>query len=136
MKAVAVIGAGITGLTAAHCLKARNIPVKVFEAAPRVGGVVQSLRRDGHLVEFGPNSILETSPIIAELVRDLGLEGRKLHSHPGAEKRFIVRGKRPVEMPASPLGFIASSLFSPWAKMRLLAEPFIPPASAVGTGVP
>jgi len=130
MKTVAVIGAGITGLTAAHCLKAKNIPVKLFEAAPRVGGVVQSLRRDGHLVEFGPNSILETSPVISDLVRDLGLEGRRMYSDPAAEKRFIVRGKKPVEMPASPLGFVGTALFSPWAKLRLLAEPFIPAAPA------
>jgi len=128
MKPIAVIGAGITGLTAAWRLKEKNIPVKIFEAADRVGGVVQSLRRDGYLVEFGPNSILETSPVISGLVRDLGLEPRKIYSSPAAEKRFIVRGQKPIAMPASPLGIIKTSLFSPLAKLRLLAEPFISPA--------
>jgi oxygen-dependent protoporphyrinogen oxidase len=128
MKPVAIIGAGITGLTAAYCLRQQNIPVKVFEAAKRIGGVVQSVRRDGHLAEFGPNSILETSPIITNMVRDLGLDGRKLYSDPAAEKRFIVRGQKPVEMPTSLGSFLSTPLFSPAAKARLLVEPFIPPA--------
>jgi oxygen-dependent protoporphyrinogen oxidase len=130
MKPVAIIGGGITGLSAAFHLKQKNIPVRVFEAANRVGGVVQSARRDGHLVEFGPNSILETSSVISDLVRDLGLEGRKMYSDPGAENRYIVRGKKPVLMPSSPWSFPGTPLFSASAKLRLLLEPFIPPAPA------
>lgn len=125
MKPVAIIGAGITGLTAAWRLKQENIPVRIFEASDRVGGVVQSIRQQGHLVEFGPNSILETSPIISELVRDLGLEARKIYSDPAAENRYIVRGQKPVLMPVSALGFFGTRLFSAGAKLRLFAEPFI-----------
>ena len=50
------------------------MPVTVYETGRRVGGVIQSLRREGYLAEFGPNTILETSPKIAQLVRDAGLE--------------------------------------------------------------
>ncbi len=128
MKPVAIIGGGITGLTAAFSLKQRGIPVRLFEAAPRVGGVIQSARRDGYLAEFGPNSILETSPLIAGLVRELGLESRRVYSHSSADKRYIVRGKRPVEVPQSAGGFLTTPLFSLPAKLRVLAEPFIPPA--------
>src|SRR5436190_554425 len=78
MKPVAIIGAGITGLTAAFYLKRRNVPVTVYEASPRVGGVIQSLRQDGYLAEFGPNTILETSPKISQLVHDAGLDLRRL----------------------------------------------------------
>ena len=92
MKPVAIIGGGITGLTAAFCLKQRDIPVILLEAADHVGGVVQSARRDGYLAEFGPNSILETSPVISGLVRDLGLESRRVYSNPSAEK--ALRGAR------------------------------------------
>ena len=99
MKPVAIIGGGITGLTAAFCLKQRGIPVLLLEAADRVGGVIQSVRRDGYLAEFGPNSILETSPVISDLVRDLGLESRRVYSNPSAEKRYVVRDKKPVAIP-------------------------------------
>jgi oxygen-dependent protoporphyrinogen oxidase len=125
MKPVAIIGGGITGLTAAFCLKQRGIPVVLLEASDRLGGVIQSVRRDGYLAEFGPNSILETSPVISNLVRDLGLESRRLYSDPSAEKRYVVRGKKPVEIPTSAARFLTTPLFSPAAKLRVLAEPFI-----------
>jgi protoporphyrinogen/coproporphyrinogen III oxidase len=125
MKPVAIIGGGITGLTAAFYLKERGIPVLLFEASKRVGGVIQSVRRDGFLAEFGPNSILETSPIVSNLVRDLGLESRRVYSQPSAKKRFVVRDQKPVALPTSPAGFLTTRLFSLPAKLRVLAEPFI-----------
>src|SRR5712671_7389551 len=105
MRSVAIIGAGITGLTAAFYLKRKGIPATVYEASGRGGGVIQSLRQDGYLAEFGPNTILETSPKITQLVRDAGLESRRLDSDPVAAARYVVRYKRPIAMPASPLGF-------------------------------
>jgi oxygen-dependent protoporphyrinogen oxidase len=130
MKSVAIIGAGITGLTAAFYLKRSGIPVTVFEASGRAGGVIQSLRRDGFLAEFGPNTILETSPKIAQFVRDAGLESRRLDTDPRAEARYLVRYGRPIEMPASPLGFFTTPLFTAKAKFAVLREPFVPPRRA------
>jgi oxygen-dependent protoporphyrinogen oxidase len=127
MKPVAIIGAGVTGLTAAFYLKRRGISVTVFEAANRAGGVIQSVRKDGFLAEFGPNTILETSPKIAQLIRDAGLASRRLDSNSKAEARFLVRYGRPIEMPGSPLGFLTTKLFSAKAKLAVLSEPFVPP---------
>jgi oxygen-dependent protoporphyrinogen oxidase len=125
MKSVAIIGAGITGLTAAFYLKRKGVPVTVYEAGVRAGGVIQSLRRDGFLAEFGPNTILETSPKIAQLVRDAGLESRKLTTDLKAEARYVVRYGRPIEMPGSPLGVFTTPLFTAKAKLAVLREPFI-----------
>ena len=125
-SSVAIIGGGITGLVCAFRLVQRGVPVTLYEASDRVGGVIRSLRRDGYLAEFGPNSILETSAKITALIRDLGLEARRLHSDPAAENRYLVRGGRPVSLPASPLKFFGTKLFSVGAKLRLLREPFIP----------
>jgi protoporphyrinogen/coproporphyrinogen III oxidase len=127
MKSVAIIGAGITGLTAAFYLKRKGLAVTVYEASSRVGGVIQSLRQDGYLAEFGPNTLLETSPKIAQLVRDAGLESRRLDPDPKAEARFVVRYGRPIAMPAKPPGFFTTDLFSWRAKLAVLREPFIRP---------
>src|SRR5882672_9307062 len=127
MNSVAIIGAGITGLTAAFYLKRKGIPVTVYEASGRVGGVIQSLRKNGYLAEFGPNTLLETSPRIAQLVRDAGLQSRRVDPDGKAEARFVVRYRRPVAMPDSPLGFLTTELFSLRAKLAVLREPFVKP---------
>ena len=127
MNSVAIIGAGVTGLTAAFYLKRAGVPVTVFEAGPRAGGVIQSLRRDGFLAEFGPNTLLETSPKIAWLIRDAGLESRKLATDPAAEARYVARYRQPIEMPGSPAGFFATRLFTVRAKLAVLREPFVKP---------
>src|SRR5262249_42965554 len=105
----------------------RGIPVTVYEAGARAGGVIHSLRQNGYLAESGPNTIIETSPRIAQLVADAGLAPRRLNPNPGAEKRYLVRSGKPIAMPASPLAFFGPELFSAKAKLALLREPFVSP---------
>jgi protoporphyrinogen/coproporphyrinogen III oxidase len=126
LNSVAIIGAGIAGLTAGFYLQRKGIPVTVYESSGRTGGVIQSIRKDGYLAETGPNTILETSPKISQLIRDAGLESRKLNPDPNAEARYVVRYKRPIAMPGSPLGFFTTNLFSAKAKLAVLREPFVP----------
>jgi protoporphyrinogen/coproporphyrinogen III oxidase len=127
MKSVAIIGAGITGLTAAFYLKRKGVPVTVYEAGGRAGGVIQSSRQNGFLAESGPNTILETSPKISELIRDLNLESRRIYPNPEAKNRYVVRDKKPMAMPSSKAEFLTTKLFSAHAKFALAREPFVPP---------
>src|SRR3989442_15800092 len=99
MQPVAIIGAGITGLTAAFYLQRKGIHVTVYEASGRVGGVIQSLRQDGYLAEFGPNTLLETSPKIAQLVRDAGLESRRGGTWPKESNCSCVGYQRSILLP-------------------------------------
>jgi oxygen-dependent protoporphyrinogen oxidase len=126
MKSIAIVGAGITGLTAGYILKKRGVPITIYEVGNVPGGVVRTVRQDGFLAECGPNTLLETSPEIPALFRELGLEEEALYSDPDASKKYIIRNGRPVEVPSSPLQFLTTELFSTSAKLRLLREPFIP----------
>ncbi len=125
MSRVAVIGGGITGLSAAFRLKKLGIETTLFESADRVGGVIHSVREGGYLVEEGPNTIMETSPVIGEMIAELGLEEKKRYSNPAADKKFIIKNGKPVEVPSSPISVMFSSFFSKSAKMRLMRESFV-----------
>lgn len=125
MQRVAIIGAGITGLTAAFELKRRNVGCTVYEASDRVGGVIRTVKEEGFLVECGPNSILDTHPNLGKLIANLGLEGNKLPANTAAQNRFIVRDGEPIALPTSPPAFFKSKAFSTKSKLRLMREPFI-----------
>lgn len=127
---VAVVGAGISGLTLAFLLHKRGARVAVLEAGGRVGGVMGSHHEAGFLVEAGPNSMLETTPLIGDLVRELGLEHQLVVANPAAKKRYILRGDRLLPVPMSPGAFLATPLFSAGAKLALLREPFVRPVPA------
>jgi protoporphyrinogen/coproporphyrinogen III oxidase len=124
---VAILGGGLTGLTAAWHLRKAGVPVVVFEASTRAGGVIGATRHAGWLHENGPNSLLASPPAIANFIEELGLGPRCIQATATAKKRFIVRGGRPISVPASPASFIASRLLSWRAKLSLLGEPFRPP---------
>ncbi len=129
MKRVAVIGGGIAGLTAAYHLTNQMQDVVVFESSDRTGGVIHSVKEDGYLVEYGPNSIQTRTPITDELIDKLDLGNQRIEANASASKRYVVRDGIPVALPSSPLSFLRTPLFSPAAKLRLLREPFISPAS-------
>src|SRR5947209_6771590 len=97
-RRIAVLGAGITGLTAAwHLRRAGQEPV-VFEQSPRIGGAIGAHRDGEWLHELGPNSLLDGSREVAELIRLLGLTSRRLYAAPAARQRFIVRRGRLVAL--------------------------------------
>lgn len=126
LPSVAVLGGGLTGLTAAWHLKKAGVTVRVYEAGARAGGVIGAYIRDGWLHELGPNSLLEGSADVANFINDLGLGTRRLYAAAAARNRYVVKGGRLVPMPTSPTAFLLTKLFSWRAKFTLLGEPFRP----------
>ena len=127
---VIVVGAGISGLVAAHRLKRAGLVVDVVDAGARPGGVIGTVVREGCQFERGPNSALDTTPLIGELIDDLGLKATLRFASEVSAKRFVVCGGVLRALPTSPGAFLASRLFSASAKLALLREPFLRPGAA------
>jgi len=122
---LAVVGGGISGLSAAYWLKQAGFKVTVFEKTTHIGGSIHTERTDDFVIDLGPNSTLETSEVLKDLIKELGLEDQKVYGNQASNKRYILKRGRLVPLPMSPLAFIKTSLFSLQAKLRLLKEPFI-----------
>lgn len=120
-----IIGAGISGLAAARGLHERGYGVKVLESSGRPGGNVHTETSDGFLVEAGPNAFQISDLEVEQVLREMRLEDGSSEANPEAQKRYIVRGGRPVAVPATPWRGVTSSLFSLRGKLGLLREPFV-----------
>ena len=121
---VAVIGAGITGLSTALELRTRGVDVTLFEASGRVGGVITTIERDGYLVEAGPTSLTATTALEG-LIDRLGLGDQRVMPAGAAKRRFIVRDGVLCPLPHGPGSLVASKALSGSAKLRLMREPFV-----------
>ena len=139
-RRVAVIGGGISGLTLAYELnklkKSANpeLDITVFEQGNSPGGTVETERRDGFILEKGPDSFITDKPYALELSRELGLENELLGTNAGNRRSFILRGTKLIPVPegfylitpTKLMPFALSGLFSPLGKLRMACEPFVP----------
>jgi len=125
MAAVAVIGAGVAGLTAAFRLKRRDIRVVVYEAGDRAGGVILTERRDGYVAELGPTSLAAPAPPVQALLGELGLAGGLVAASPEARYRYIARKGKLLALPTSPPELLTTRLLSNSAKLAVFGEPLV-----------
>ncbi len=124
-KKIVIIGAGISGLTAAYLLNKEGFNVTVLEQKDFVGGSVETIKENGFLFDRGPNSGLETTPLIQKIVEELKLKDQFVYANKEGNKRYILRNGVLHALPMSPPAFIKSKLFSGKAKLRLMREPFV-----------
>lgn len=117
-----IVGAGISGLVCAHALQKTGVNVLVAEASERTGGLIRSERRDGYLVELGPQSFSSTAPL-RELCRELGIAEQLVAAPPRAPRYLLIDGRLRA-VPLSPPAFFCSSLFSVTTKWALLRDAF------------
>jgi oxygen-dependent protoporphyrinogen oxidase len=140
MKRIAIIGGGISGLSAAFALEKHRragvaIEYSLFESSPRFGGVLLTEPIDGCLVEAGPDSFLTEKPWAADLCREVGLADQLIGSNDRDRKTYILVNGRLVPMPdglmfmvpTKILPAIWSPLFSTRTKVRMMREWFHSP---------
>ena len=137
---VAIIGGGITGLSAAHTLQKLGTPWVLVDAAPSLGGVIRTESRDGFLLEGGPDSILAQKPEGLALCRELGLGDRLVPTNPDDRSVYILRGGRLHPLPEGMMlavptkigPFLRSGLFSWPGKLRMGLDLVIPGGNGRG----
>src|SRR3954470_18318962 len=104
MKRVAIVGGGISGLSAAFYLerlKRSGAPLEysLFEASSRLGGIIKTERFDDFVIEGGPDSFLTSKPWAAELARDLGIADQLIPSNDRKRKTYILDRGELVPIP-------------------------------------
>lgn len=118
-----VIGAGISGLTAAYQLfKSGITSLLVLEAGESVGGKIQTHHQEGFQYEGGPNTFPSTAKKLNALCRDLNLF--PLPAESTAKNRYIYADDQLQPVPSGPVSFLTTRLLSLGGKLSLLAEPF------------
>lgn len=123
---VGVVGAGISGLALVHSLAERDVDVAAFEAREVPGGVVQSRRVDGRVVELGPQR-LRLTPGLESIVDDLGLRDRLAFGDDDQPIYVYHDGELRVA-PLSVREAVTTDLLGPLGKLRMLLEPLTGPA--------
>jgi oxygen-dependent protoporphyrinogen oxidase len=140
-RRIAVLGGGISGLTAAYTLaRARQsgAPIEEFliEANDHLGGVIRTERVAGFIIEAGPDSFLTEKPEAAALCRDLGLGADLLGSNDDGRRTYILHRGKLVPLPDGLMllvptrvwPMISTPLLPFRSKLSLASEWMLPPS--------
>jgi oxygen-dependent protoporphyrinogen oxidase len=104
MKRIAIVGGGIAGVAAAYELArmARDgaaLQVMLFEAATRLGGIVETVREGGFVMECGPDAWVTEKPWTRELAEELGLGDEVMASNDATRKTYVLIDNQLQAMP-------------------------------------
>ncbi|MCC6491419.1 MAG: protoporphyrinogen oxidase [Pirellulales bacterium] len=130
-RTVAIIGGGITGLAAASWLQSRMpaVRIQLLESRDRLGGVLQTTRTGGFLIEAAADGFLVNPPSAVELCRRLGLEDSLIATNEKGRRALVVcRGRlQPI-----PDGF---TIMAPSRLTPLLRTPILSTAGKLRAGL-
>ena len=126
MEKIVIIGAGLTGLTAAFHLTRRGKEVHVLEKQNRVGGQIHTFRENGFTFESGPNTGVVSYPEVAELFQALSPACKLETAHEEAKRRLIWKGDKFRPLPSGLFSAVTTPLFTLGDKLRIMGEPFRP----------
>ncbi|MFA8439730.1 protoporphyrinogen oxidase [Pueribacillus sp. YX66] len=134
-KNIAIIGGGITGLAAAFYLNKNEnetYDFTLFERSERLGGKIQTVKRDGFIIERGPDSLVARKPSGVKLIKDVGLESELVGNAAGQayvlnnDKLYPIPGGAIMGIPTEVGPFIETELFSLKGKARAACDLILP----------
>ncbi|GAA0324792.1 protoporphyrinogen oxidase [Bacillus carboniphilus] len=143
-KKIVIVGGGITGLSAAYYLKKNcketSVDITIIEKSNDIGGKINTLHRDGFIIERGPESFLSRKQPVVTLTKELDLEEELVGTNPEAKANYILHKGKMHQMPLGfVLGiptklspFLKTGLISPLGKIRAGFDFFIPKRSDIG----
>ncbi len=139
LKRILIIGGGLSGLTAAYTIeksKREDVAWDLYEQAETFGGKFETVKRDGFLIEKGPDSFLARKPAGVELVHELGLADKLIANATGRSYIFNEGRLHPIPegsvmgIPTDEQALLASSLLTAAGKERAILEKTLPYESA------
>jgi oxygen-dependent protoporphyrinogen oxidase len=135
MKRVAIVGGGVAGLAAAYELArlardGADVQGVLFEASTRLGGIVETVREGGFVIECGPDAWVTEKPWARELAEELGLGDEVMASNDAGRKTYVLIDRKLQAMPDGMRMMVpvdldaldASELFSAEAKQAYREE--------------
>lgn len=123
-KSAVIIGAGITGLTAAYYLRKAGWTITILERDSQAGGSIRTFRENGFIFESGPNTGVVSQPEVVELFERLPEPFRFEPANEEAKRRLIWKKCRWHALPGGLKDGISTPLFQWKDKFRILLEPF------------
>ena len=128
---VAILGAGIAGLTLGHALRrdasrvGRALDLEIFDGASQTGGRIRTTDDDGYRIEWAADAFQTGSGPALALLRDLGLEDERVPASPQAARRYVFARGALHRFPMDPASLLGFGAISPGGRVRVLAEPFV-----------
>jgi oxygen-dependent protoporphyrinogen oxidase len=146
MTHVTIIGGGIAGLATAFYLQQKSretgasIDYTLIERRPRFGGKITTQYEDGFVIEGGPDSFITQKPWGTQLCRDLGISERVIPTNDHRRNVYVLKkgklrafpGGFRLAIPTEFVPFALTTLISPWGKLRMGMDLFIPPRQEQG----
>ena len=138
---VAIVGGGISGLATAYFLQeealrsGHTVDCTLLESEQRLGGRTATEKVDGYVIEIGPDSFFTLKPQAVDLCRRLGLSDLLMETNPARSSVYILCGGKLKALPdgltsivpTKLVPFLTTNLLTPWGKMRMLLDAFVPP---------
>ena len=122
-----IIGGGIAGLAAAYRIQEEishnaQVSCTVLEGSDRFGGKIHTIRRDGFILERGPDSFISQKPAVVELCKKLGIDGHLMGTKTDHPKTFVYLNNKMVTIPDG-LSLMVPTKFMPFVTTRLFSWP-------------